>query len=157
MNKLTSGTLLLLFFSICAMAQVDPIDKKTRVAVGGYDLVSYFKDIKPRQGVPEYSEKRNGIVYRFANEENRKLFVREPEKYLPQYDGYCALAVAQSRKVSINPAAYKITNGKLYLFFNGPLPFKREIFNSLDSWLKDEPGLIKKANDNWPMVKNKKF
>jgi YHS domain-containing protein len=158
--QLRKSLLLVFLLSTVALsgyAQIDPVDKKTKVAIGGYDLVSYFKTGKPQKGSTDFSYTLNGAIYYFTNEANKKAFAEAPEKYLPQYDGYCALAVAQNRKVSINPESFKITNDKLYLFFNGPLPFNRELYNSLDSWVKDEPNLIKKADNNWPTTKKKKF
>jgi YHS domain-containing protein len=151
--------LLLIFISIHAIAfgQVDPVDKNG-LAIGGYDLVSYFNSLKPSKGKPEFKTVRDGVTYYFINAENQKNFEATPEKYLPQYDGYCALAIGtQSKKVSIDPMTYKITEGKLYLFFNGQLAFSGTKFNSLEPWMKDEVGLIKKSDQNWPKVKTKKY
>lgn len=158
--QLRKSLLFVFILSVSAFvsySQIDPVDKKSKVAIGGYDLVAYFKTGKPQKGSADFAYTLNGIIYWFANQTNQKTFADAPEKFLPQYDGYCALAVAQNRKVSINPESFKITNDKLYLFFNGPLPFNRELYNSLDSWVKDEPNLIKKADNNWPTTKKKKF
>ena len=140
---------------LAASAQTDPIGKD-KVAIGGYDVVAYFKSSKAMKGNAEIKALNNGITYYFVSEENKTTFVQKPEDYLPQYDGYCALAVgAQKKKVSINPEEFKITNGKLYLFFNGPLPLSGKKFNSVEPWNKYEDNLIKKANANWPALKEK--
>ncbi|MBI1767027.1 MAG: YHS domain protein [Bacteroidetes bacterium] len=137
-------------------AQIEPVGKD-KVALGGYDVVSYFKSNKAIKGTPEISKVLDGVSYYFSSPGNRDLFSRDPKLYLPQYDGYCALAIAtQKKKVTINPTCFKITDGKLYLFFNGSLPLVREKFNSLEPWVKDEANLIRTADTNWPKVKGVK-
>jgi len=139
-----------------SLAQIEPVGKDN-VAIGGYDVVAYFHSGKAMKGDPSITTVNNTITYRFANNENKEAFVKNPAAYLPQYDGYCALAVgAQNKKVSINPEEFKITDGKLYLFFNGPLPLSGKKFNSVEPWNKDEDNLIKKADANWPSLKPKK-
>lgn len=151
--------LTIILFSISmqvAFAQTDPISKD-KVAIGGYDVVAYFLSSKAIKGSPEISTVNKGITYYFSTAENKEAFAKNPAAYLPQYDGYCALAVgAQNKKVSINPEAFKITDGKLYLFFNGPLPLSGKPFNSIEPWNKDEANLIRKADTNWPALKAKK-
>ncbi|HEY9007686.1 MAG TPA: YHS domain-containing (seleno)protein [Ohtaekwangia sp.] len=148
--------MLLAVWSVTAGAQVEPVGKD-RVAIGGYDVVAYFKNEKAVKGSPGITATYNQVIYYFANPANRDEFVKQPQNYLPQYDGYCALAVgAQNKKVSINPETFKVTDGKLYLFYNGKLPFSGAQFNSLEPWSKDEDNLIKKANANWPALKASK-
>jgi len=142
--------------SFCLFAQVEPVGKD-KVAIGGYDVVSYFNAGKAMKGDPTINTNYNTIIYRFISNENKEAFLKNPEAYLPQYDGYCALAVgAQNKKVSINPEEFKVTEGKLYLFFNGPLPLSGKKFNSVEPWNKDENNLIRKANTNWNSLKKKK-
>jgi YHS domain-containing protein len=139
-----------------ATAQVDPINKDG-VAIGGYDVVAYFKNGKAVKGDPDIRVEFNGANYYFSSEENGREFLSSPDMYLPQYDGYCALAVGTTgKKISIDPKTFKITNGKLYLFFNGK-SFSGTTFNSLEPWIKDEPNLLKKADDMWPVVKQRKY
>ncbi|PZR39091.1 MAG: YHS domain protein [Azospira oryzae] len=146
----------LLLITTSLSAQVEPVGKD-KVAIGGYDVVAYFNTGKATKGNASISSTNNGILYYFASAENKDAFVKNPDAYLPQYDGYCALAVgAQNKKVSINPEAFKITDGKLYLFFNGELPLSRKKFNSIEPWNRDEDALIKKADANWPALKAKK-
>ena len=139
-----------------AKAQVDPIGKD-RVAVGGYDVVAYFDPGKATKGNTQITSNYKGAIYYFATEESKKTFVKSPEKYLPQYDGYCALAVgAQNKKVSINPETFKITDGRLYLFYNASHALSGNTFNSLEPWIKNEAELIRKSDANWPTLKQKK-
>lgn len=147
---------LLFLFVQHSKAQVDPIDK-TGLAFGGYDLVSYFTSIRPLKGSPEFTSEINGARYLFSSKDNKAKFDANPGMYMPQYEGYCALAIGTTmKKISIDPETYKITDGKLYLFFNGR-SFSGTVFNSLEPWLKDEERLITKSDKNWPVVKSKKY
>ncbi len=135
-------------------AQVDPIDKKG-IAIGGYDLVAYFESGKAIKGNQQIKAQLNNVAYYFSSEATKKLFEASPEKYLPQYEGYCALAVSYGKKISIDPNTFKVANGKLYLFFNGST--SRGKINSLETWNNNEDRLIKKAEQLWPDVKKKKY
>ena len=86
------------------------------LALGGYDPVSYFVDLKPVPGLESVTTTHDGAVYRFSTEAHRKLFVAEPDRYLPKYGGFCATGVAHGYKVSCDPTSYRVQDGKLYLF-----------------------------------------
>ncbi len=117
------------------------------LALEGYDPVSYFKN-SPKEGSTSIAAKYLGVIYRFASQENKATFSQNPEKYLPQYGGWCAYAMGKNNeKVSVNPKTYKIVNGKLYLFYNAYFT------NTLTDWNKDEANLLNKANQNWSKVK----
>ena len=116
------------------------------VMLYGYDPVSYFAE-KPAKGSPAIKAEVGGLTYLFATETNKKLFVANPKKYEPQYEGWCATAVAKGYKYDIDPANYKVTDGKLYLFYKG---WKGD---AKKDWVKDEPGSIKSADSKWPEVK----
>jgi YHS domain-containing protein len=138
-----------------AYAQVDPVSKD-HVAIGGYDVVSYFKPGKAMKGNSTINAAHNNVTYYFSSEENRQAFVKEPEKYLPQYEGYCALAIgAQKKRVNINPETFKVTQGRLYLFYNSTHSLSGNRFNSLEPWIKDEDRLIQKSDENWREMKPK--
>lgn len=142
---LTIGLFLLL--AGLAEAQIAPVDKN-KIANGGYDVVAYFTDGKAEKGNKEHVAMYNGAKYMFASEEHKQLFKSKPENYLPQCDGYCAYAVAsQGTKVPINPETFKVIDGKLYLFFNGPYHGKPA--NALPLWNKDEANLLKELPGNW--------
>ena len=145
-----------LLTSFSLLAQVEPVGKD-KVAIGGYDLVAYFKANKAVKGSPKIQAMYDHVIYYFSTAEDKDIFTKNPEAYLPQYDGYCALAVGtKKKKVSINPETFKITDGKLYLFYNATLPLGHEKFNSLEPWNEDEANLIKKADANWPSLKDTK-
>jgi len=118
------------------------------VAIEGYDVVSYFVEDQPQKGKASISARYLGVIYRFATKEHRDLFVKNPQKYMPEYGGWCAYAMgAKNEKVSVNPENYKIVNGKLYLFY------KNFFTDTLDDWNEDEENLKQKADENWSEVK----
>ncbi|WP_338812638.1 YHS domain-containing (seleno)protein [Bernardetia sp. Wsw4-3y2] len=118
------------------------------VAIEGYDVVSYFVEDKPQKGKASISAKYLGVIYRFSTKEHRDLFVKNPQKYMPQYGGWCAYAMgAKDEKVDMNPENYKIIDGKLYLFY------KNFFTDTLDDWNEDEENLKQKADKNWSEVK----
>ena len=114
-----------------------------RVALDGYDPVSYFSGKNPTKGKSSIAAEHSGAVYRFATEANKKLFIASPTSYLPQYGGWCAYAMgATGEKVEVDPETYKVIDGKLYLFYN------RFFNNTRDSWNKDESKLKASADKN---------
>lgn len=115
------------------------------VAIKGYDPVAYFTDNKAVLGKAEFSAKAAGATYQFASAANRDTFVANPAKYQPQYGGYCAYGVAQGYKPDIDPQAFSIVDGKLFLNFS-PKVTKR--------WEQDIAGHIRSANENWKSLIN---
>jgi YHS domain-containing protein len=114
------------------------------VAIQGYDPVAYFKQGKAVKGKKEITASYEGVVYYFSMPVNKEYFLKNPSKFEPQYGGWCAFAMGDSNeKVSINPETFKISNGKLYLFYNAFFN------NTLKSWNKEETGLMMKADANW--------
>lgn len=113
------------------------------VAVGGYDPVAYFTDHKPVPGRGDILYSWKGVTWRFASEANRAAFEGSPEKYAPQYGGYCAYAVSQGGVAKGDPTVWTIIGGKLYLNLS---PAVQTL------WAKDEAGYIKAADKNWPGV-----
>lgn len=113
------------------------------VALDGYDPVAYFTDGKPVAGRPEITREWNGATWRFASAEHRDLFTADPAKYAPQYGGYCAWAVSKGYTADIDPEAWRIVDGKLYLNYD------REVQKL---WEQDVPGNIRKADANWPRI-----
>lgn len=116
------------------------------VAIKGYDPVAYFVDGKPVPGTSDFAFDWNGATWRFASAAHRDAFKVAPEKYAPQYGGFCAWAVSQGYTAGINPEAWKIENGKLYLNYNLEVQKK---------WAGDIPGHIAKADVNWPKLLKK--
>jgi YHS domain-containing protein len=113
------------------------------LALRGYDPVAYVETERPQVGDAEHAFTYLGSKFLFASAANRAKFVAAPEKYAPQYGGFCALGTANGYKVATEPDAFKVVGGKLYLNYN------RKV---LDIWSKDTPGYIEKANENWPVV-----
>jgi len=116
------------------------------VAIKGYDPVAYFTDAKPVPGGSDFSFEWNGATWRFASAAHRDTFKAAPEKYASQYGGYCAWAVSQGSTAGIDPAAWKIVNGKLYLNYSLEIQKK---------WEGDVPGNIAKVDVNWPKLLKK--
>ena len=87
-------------------------------AIYGYDTVSYWTENKAVKGKDEIVHTWRGAEWHFSSEENKALFVSDPEKYAPQYGGYCAFGLANDKLVSIDEDAFQIYNGKLYLNYS---------------------------------------
>jgi YHS domain-containing protein len=136
---------LLIVFSLsgAALAQKAPIYSDASGAIRGYDPVAYFTQGRPVKGSKEFTHRWNGAEWRFASAENRARFAAAPEKYAPQYGGYCAFGVAGGYAVKIEPDAWSVVDGKLYLNYDRSVQA---------SWKKDVPGYIRKADANWPAV-----
>jgi YHS domain-containing protein len=117
----------------------------------GYDVVAYFNN-EAIEGNKKFTFQYDGVNYKFSSEKNLNLFIKSPEKYIPEYGGYCAYAIAQkANKVSINPKTFKVTNGKLYLFYNAWGT------NTLELWQKAGENLLQnEADENWKKLKFKK-
>lgn len=146
-----SFVLLFLFSVSSFFAQTIDYNTKKGFAANGYDVVAYFNN-QAIEGNKEITTAVDGINYKFSSEQNLKAFNNNPNKYMPQYGGYCAYAVAlKSSKVSINPETFLIENGKLYLFYDAWGT------NTLKLWQKEnEKLLIEKADKNWEQIKLKK-
>jgi len=114
------------------------------VAIEGTDPVAYFTDGQPVEGSSEFEHGWMGATWRFVSAEHRDQFAADPEKYAPQYGGYCAWAVSQGYTAKIDPAAWKIVDGKLYLNYSPAVQ---------SQWQSDVPGNIAKADANWSTIK----
>jgi YHS domain-containing protein len=134
----------LLFFSTNVFAG-DRIFTKvfSDKAVSGYDPVAYFIEGKPVKGDTQFKFIYMDADWYFSSLENLEKFKSHPDKYAPQYGGYCAWAVAQGNTAAGNPMNWTIHNGKLYLNYNDDIQEK---------WLKDIDELIRKGDQNWPEV-----
>ncbi len=134
---LTSGILLAEKFQLFT----DP----NGFAVKGYDVVSYFTESKPAKGSDRFTYEYSGAKWKFSTASHLSMFKEDPEKYMPQYGGYCAWAVAQGYTASIDPEAWTIVDGRLYLNYS------KSVRNR---WEKDIEGNIRKGDSNWPDVLN---
>ncbi|WP_020582638.1 YHS domain-containing (seleno)protein [Endozoicomonas elysicola] len=111
-------------------------------AVSGYDTVAYFTQEKPVKGSAKYKFEYLDVEWYFSSEKHLNLFKENPEKYMPQYGGYCAWAVAaKKQRAPGDPKYWKIVDNKLYLNYDSSVQ---------ETWLKDIPGFIKAADQHWP-------
>ena len=94
------------------------VRRRERVAVAGYDPVSYFQAEGPLRGSASHEVEHDGALYRFANEENAAKFRAEPERYMPQYGGFCAYGMTFGSRSPVDPLAYRIHDDKLYIMIN---------------------------------------
>ena len=129
---------------LCAKSPVDPVNKtKEGVAIQGYDPVAYFELQRPEKGLPEHSFSWMGAEWRFANAAHRARFAAEPSRYAPRYGGYCAWAVSNNYTAPIDPQAWKIVSGKLYLNYSKSVQKK---------WEEQLLDRISAADRNWPAL-----
>ena len=119
--------------------------EKDGVALRGHDPVAYFTDSRATKGKAEFMLEHRGSVFHFASAANRDAFAADAAKYAPQYGGFCAFGVAGGYKAAIDPAAFSIVDGKLYLNYN------REVERQ---WSADVTGFIARADRNWPTAKS---
>lgn len=117
-------------------------------AIRGYDPVAYHTQSKPVPGLKTITHDWNAATWRFASKANRDLFIADPERYAPRYGGYCAYGTSQGYKVSSDPNAFAIVDGKLYLNYNKPVQ---------TTWNKDRSGYIEKANQHWNMLEHSEY
>ena len=137
---------LLAFFSILnAQAQKSEIFAPDGKALNGYDPVAFFKASKPVKGVNTFSYQYKGATWLFSSKENLDAFEASPEKYVPQYGGYCAYGTADGHKAPTKVDTWTLVNGKLY--FNYDQGVK-------ESWVKDQKHLIQVADKKWPEIKD---
>jgi len=115
-------------------------------AINGYDTVAYFSENKPVKGSSDYTADWQGATFKFASPANRDKFKAAPDKYAPQFGGYCAYAVAvKGEKVSTEPDAFKLVNGKLYLNYDKDIQKK---------WEANQANFIQQAASAWPKIRN---
>lgn len=146
MKNLLMMVVLVLITGYAALAQKSPTFIHSGKAIKGYDPVAYFTDSKPVVGNDSLSLEWNNASWYFATRKNLELFRKTPEKYAPQYGGYCAFGLSNGYKAQTDPQAWTIENGKLYLNYN---------LNVREEWNKNRKERIEKADKNWPDVKDK--
>jgi YHS domain-containing protein len=117
-------------------------------AIKGFDPVAFHTDKKPVVGNEAYSYKWKDAQWFFANQANLDSFKLAPEKYAPQYGGYCAFGTAEGHKAPTETDTWSVVDGKLYFNYNQDVK---------KMWSKDTKGYIEKADKNWPQIRNDKF
>jgi len=116
------------------------------LVIRGYDPVAYFTEGRPVPGRADLGVEYQGGKYLFASLANRDSFKANPEKYLPQYGGYCAFGIAMGKKFDIDPASWRIVDGKLYFNLNPMI---------LEKWSADVQGYLPKSEGFWPKIRAK--
>jgi hypothetical protein len=115
------------------------------VAILGYDTVAYFTEGKAVKGSDEFSYDWLGTPWHFASKKHQDMFISEPDKYAPQFGGYCApeVAVTGTATINVDPEAFKIIDGKLYLVYDAM---------SAQFFADNAEELVPKGKENWPKV-----
>jgi hypothetical protein len=147
MRRMRRRCLLSVVPALCLLASPSGAERMPtgrRIAIGGYDPVAYFTDGQPQKGSDAFWFAFDDAVYLFKSAEHRAKFAADPERYAPQYAGFCAGGVSKGYKVEPDPEAWAVLNGKLYLFqFKDRVPA-----------FKQDAAFIDKANSSWPELKD---
>jgi YHS domain-containing protein len=142
------GILLTVFFIVSAaslFAQKAEVFNPSEKAIRGYDPVAYFTEGKSVKGNDNLTYHWKDANWYFSSAQNLNSFTKNPEKYAPQYGGYCAYGMSEGHKAPTDPDAWTIVDGKLYLNYSKDVKTK---------WIKNEKERIDKADKNWPQLKD---
>jgi YHS domain-containing protein len=146
MKKLLMITGIGLLMCVHAVAQKSPVFNTDGIAIHGYDAVAFFNAGKPEKGKVDFTYNWQDVNWLFATKENLETFKISPEKYAPQYGGYCAYGTAEGHKAPTETDTWTIVGDKLYFNYNQSVK---------NMWMKDQQQLIEKADKNWPEIKDK--
>ncbi|MEM7509010.1 MAG: YHS domain-containing (seleno)protein [Pseudomonadota bacterium] len=142
-------TALMLAFALPLAAQAGDLKKPEvfadfkGLALKGYDSVAYHTERRAVKGDPAFEVEWKGAKWHFASAENRDQFAADPERWAPQYGGYCAWAITRGRVVGIDPTIFRIVDDKLYLNLNMKVH---------KDWLAEMPQMIARGDEQWPEV-----
>ena len=155
-----AGWMLMFVAPVAAQETPAPLLNLTAdsLALQGYDAVAYLDENTAREGTAAHAAPYQGAVYYFASAANKNAFVANPERYLPQYGGWCAFGLGMDPQAygypqgqyPIDPKTFKIIDGKLYLFYN------QDGFNALDHWNRDEKTVKERADGFWEALIEKR-
>lgn len=123
-------------FSFAAFAGPQYVNRDAQ-GLSGFDAVAYHTVGEATEGSEEFTAQFNDVTWLFASAENRDLFLEDPDRYVPAYDGHCAFAMANDRKVAADPEVWRIVDGRLYVNFNT---------GAQNRWQEDIPGFIEDAD-----------
>ncbi len=146
-TSLIQFTAVLLFLTSAAFAQQSHVFAPDHQAIRGYDPVAYFADSKPVKGDPKLTYDWQDATWSFATQANLDAFKANPDKYAPQYGGYCAYGLSEGHKSPTDPDAFTVVDDKLYLNYNPKVK---------TMWSKDRDSRIKTADEKWPKLKDTK-
>jgi YHS domain-containing protein len=131
--------------AVLALRAIPAAAAGAQPALQGYDPVAYFTEGHPAKGSPDFVASYDGVTYWFKDAKDRALFVADPDRYAPQYDGYCAVTVSRGGKYEADPQAWQIADGKLYVFGAKDIAgYFREHTASV----------VAKADANWPTLRS---
>ena len=120
---------------------------KNGLALQGYDPVGYFTDGKPVKGSPEFTATYKGATYQFASAQHRDTFNQSPQKYEPQFGGFCGYAASINKLAPIEVEYFQVLHDRLVLQHNE---------KAWKLWHQDVEGNLKKADANWPTLSQQK-
>ena len=138
--------IILILISFSSSAQKAEIFQKDGFAIRGYDAVAFFTESKAVKGDSLNMLEWRNAKWLFSSRQNLDAFRLDPEKYAPQYGGYCAYGTAEGHKAPTDAGTWTIINDKLYFNYNGKVK---------ELWSKKTKEYIEKADENWPQVKDK--
>ena len=141
-----SLSIFLLLFTILSYGQRARIYSTEAGAIDGYDPVAYFKEGKPMRGNESFTLEWKDAKWYFTSQENLETFSKDPDKFAPQYGGYCAFGTSRGYKASTKADAFTIYDGKLYLNYDKSV---------VEIWGKKKEEFIKKADENWKEIESK--
>jgi YHS domain-containing protein len=153
-SKLLTAAALVIAFTVTscglipsqAQSSINAVNvDESKLAIKGYDPVAYFTEAKPVLGDAKYSAQHLGATYHFSSAEHKSLFEGNPDKYAPQYGGYCAFGVSKEYKFDIDPQAWAVVDDKLYLNLNPKVQTR---------WLDEQDELIVEADSIWNTIKD---
>ncbi|WP_051310033.1 YHS domain-containing (seleno)protein [Desulfogranum japonicum] len=132
--------ILLLLLLLFCVGNTPAVAAEPEIAIKKYDPVVYFTESRAMLGTDEYTFSYHDMIWFFSSQKNRDIFAADPQAYAPQYDGYCAWAMTESRLARTDPEVWKIVDGKLYLNCSR---------SAYEKWARDIPAHIKKADRIW--------
>jgi YHS domain-containing protein len=133
------AALIAVFSAGGAQAQADT----PTVALKGYDVVSYFTESRASKGSAEIRHDWDGARYYFTSAKHKAAFVGDPDRYAPQFRSYCAVGIAAGKKVEADPTAWKIVNGRLYVFSS----------HKAAAEVDKDPGILARSQQAWQTLK----
>jgi YHS domain-containing protein len=127
-------------FAGCATHNTISDGDDSKLMLKGHDPVAYFTLGKPTRGRPDLKAEHGGVTYRFVSAENRELFMKNPEKYAPQYNGFCSNGLVYAIPLGGEAENFKIVNGRLFMFGGA---------NSKKYWEMDEKRNLELGDNYW--------
>lgn len=145
MAAIVCSLLVIAAVAVTGLAESGQFYEKDGVAIDGFDPVAYFDDHKAVKGLPALSHVYKGSTFLFASPRHLALFVQTPERFAPQFGGFCAYGVAEGVKAAVAGEIWEVVEGKLYLNHDSQVQVK---------WNARRPALLRSAEANWPQVES---